>query len=296
MVVKNTWQRILPGRIKNRTSPTGAGKKNVQGTSGGNTEEGSDSPLVIHGDSWPFVEGLCHLGKAGLPGRQIYASHTVAGLFMLLSEHPDAALVMCLRPREHLFLFYALSDYLRHSPATVVCDALYLTDYIVMEMWNCVPVCAPPRHLFPEEEGIPEEGERFLMSLVTRRQGVSRAAPLSGIFHDGNHFVETMSQFLQEYIARKGVSVFQRRILEALLEGKSASVIAADMETSQGRIENHKTMVFSRLGVPCFPHALLYGMKYHLSLQRDLFTESNMLRIRADKEVISGPQSLQNGM
>ncbi|EAB1660187.1 hypothetical protein D4T05_28525 [Salmonella enterica] len=80
-----------------------------------------------------------------------------------------------------------------------------------------------------------------------------------------------MNLYLQEYMAGAGVSVFQRKILEGLLAGKTAPCIAESMGVSTGKVENHKTMMLSRLGMPGFPHAVLYGMKFHSVLQRTPF-------------------------
>ncbi|EAP0946911.1 hypothetical protein B7802_28830 [Salmonella enterica] len=80
-----------------------------------------------------------------------------------------------------------------------------------------------------------------------------------------------MNLYLQEYMAGAGVSVFQRKILEGLLAGKTAPCIAESMGVSPGKVENHKTMMLSRLGMPGFPHAVLYGMKFHSVLQRTPF-------------------------
>lgn len=288
MAVKNSLQHILPGR---RVNPDGTQKqqkrdavKNITGV------PAPDSAMIIHGDNWPLVEGLLHSGKEVLPEHPVYTSHTPSELFTLLSEHPDAGLILCLQPREHIFLFYALSDFLRHTQAVVLCDSVYLTDRVVMEIWNCIPADIPPA--IPA--GIPlrdilrrgeqsAAGKRILMSRLTygypsgyrsRFRGIAahNSAPLFlGTFHDGNDLTGAMNLYLQEYMAGAGVSVFQRKILEGLLAGKTAPCIAESMGVSTGKVENHKTMMLSRLGMPGFPHAVLYGMKFHSVLQRTPF-------------------------
>ncbi|ELO0596439.1 hypothetical protein QY625_004797 [Salmonella enterica] len=285
MAVKNSLQRIIPGR---RVNPDGTQQqqkrdvvKNITGV------PAPDSPVIIHGDNWPLVEGLRHLGKEVPQERPVYTSHTPSELLTLIYEHPNAGLILCLRPREHIFLFYALSGFLRYTQATVVCDSMYFTDRVVMEMWNSIPAVIPLWGTLHGRE-LSATGKRIFMSLFTPGCSSVLPAPLfSGIFHDENDLIDAMNLCLQEYMARAGVSVFQHNILKGLLEGKTASCIAEDMGVSPDKIENHKSMMFRRLGMPTFPHAILYGMKFHSALQRTFFKESNRLCITANKVVLS---------
>ncbi|HAV0158268.1 TPA: hypothetical protein JFV33_005316 [Salmonella enterica] len=291
---KTSLKNILPGLRVNPGSTQQQDLQTVKNMSVSRTGESPDSPVIIHGDNWPLVEGLRHPGKEVLSYRRIYVSHTPSELFTLLSEYPDAGLVLCLQPREHIFLFYALSGFLRYTQATVVCDSVYFTDRVVMDMWNSIPADIPLRDILNRGERSAGRKRIFMSRLTSgyrshiRTVAGHNSAPLfPGTLYDGNNLIDAMNLYLQEYMARAGVSVFQRKILEALLEGKKASCIAESMGVSPGKVENHKTMMFSRLGMPCFPHAVLYGMKFHLALQRTLFKESSRLCTIANKFMLS---------
>lgn len=288
MLINNNLQRIVWEKIKNPddTCRKGRGEK-MQNVSDLRSENNSESSLIIHGDNWPLVEGLCQIGGRMVTEYRIYASHTPRELFTLLYEHPDAMLTLCLKPREHLFLFYALSAFFRHTPATVLCDSFYFSDHVVMDMWNCFPVNRSTWCSLRNEES-PEIWRLFLTYLTTCRKLKKQLAPLFvGIVYDENDFIEIMNQCLLEHIIRAGVSVFQVKILQAILEGKTISCIAKSMGVNEGKIKNHKIMMFSRLNTPSAPHALLFGMKYHLGLQRTLFKEINKSCVMTNKEVLS---------
>ncbi|ECU9164232.1 LuxR C-terminal-related transcriptional regulator [Salmonella enterica] len=262
---RTSLKNILPGL---RVNPGNTRQQDPQTVK--NMSVAPDSPVIIHGDNWPLVEGLHHSGKEILPEYRIYTSHTPSELLTLIYEHPDARLILCLQPREHIFLFYALSGFLRYTKATVVCDSVYFTDRVVMKMWNSIPAGIPPG----DREELFATGKRIFMSSFMAGCSSDQPSPLfSGIFHDENDLTDAMNLYLQEYMARAGVSVFQRKILEALLEGKRTSCIAESMGVCQNKIENHKSMIFRRLEMPTSSHAILYGMRFHSSLQRTSLKE-----------------------
>ncbi|EBX2068622.1 transcriptional regulator, partial [Salmonella enterica subsp. enterica serovar Java] len=95
--------------------------------------------VIIHGDCWPVTTTVVHLVRSVLPGCECEATYTLPVLLQQLSRKPEAALILCLRPREHLFLFYALKQALLKHPVLVISDELLFSDRVVLHNWGDIP-------------------------------------------------------------------------------------------------------------------------------------------------------------
>lgn len=82
---------------------------------------------------------MAHLSRAVLPGSECETTYTLPELLQQLHRTPEATLVLCLRPREHIFLFYALKEVLLYHPALVFSDELLFSDQVVLRHWGELP-------------------------------------------------------------------------------------------------------------------------------------------------------------
>lgn len=68
--------------------------------------------IIVYGDCWPVTIAVAHLVRRFLPGCNCETAYRLPVLLQQLRRKPEAILILCLRPREHLFLFYSLRQIL----------------------------------------------------------------------------------------------------------------------------------------------------------------------------------------
>nr|VUD22873.1 transcriptional regulator [Salmonella sp. NCTC 7297] len=57
----------------------------------------------------------------------------------LQRRKPEAILILCLRPREHLFLFYVLRQALPDYLVMIISDELFFSDWLVLKVYGGIP-------------------------------------------------------------------------------------------------------------------------------------------------------------
>ncbi|EBY1053068.1 transcriptional regulator, partial [Salmonella enterica subsp. enterica serovar Bareilly] len=87
--------------------------------------------VIIHGDCWPVVSAVQFVVKAMRPECRCDVADTLPCLLQSLTETPEAVLILCLRPREHIYLFYALKNLFLDHPVLVISDELLFSDRLV---------------------------------------------------------------------------------------------------------------------------------------------------------------------
>ncbi|ECF1925711.1 transcriptional regulator, partial [Salmonella enterica subsp. enterica serovar Newport] len=98
--------------------------------------------VIVHGDCWPVTTAVAHLVRVLLPGSDCESTYRLPALLQQLRRKPEAILILCLRPREHLFLFYALRRTLPEHPVMVISDELLFSDRVVLKLYGGVPALA----------------------------------------------------------------------------------------------------------------------------------------------------------
>ncbi|ENJ6668425.1 hypothetical protein AB1226_004306, partial [Salmonella enterica subsp. enterica] len=73
--------------------------------------------VIIFGDCWPVVSALENVVHDVNPDCICKTAFDLSSLVYQLTCEPQALLILCLRPREHIFLFYALKEELIYHPA-----------------------------------------------------------------------------------------------------------------------------------------------------------------------------------
>lgn len=59
--------------------------------------------IIVYGDCWPVTIAVAHLVRRFLPGCNCETAYSLPVLLQQLRRKPEAILILCLRPREHLF-------------------------------------------------------------------------------------------------------------------------------------------------------------------------------------------------
>lgn len=95
--------------------------------------------VIILGDCWPVTTAVAHLVRTFLPGSDCESTYRLPALLQQLRRKPEAILILCLRPREHLFLFYALRQVLPEHPVMVISDELLFSDRVVLKVYGGIP-------------------------------------------------------------------------------------------------------------------------------------------------------------
>ncbi|ECI3671077.1 transcriptional regulator, partial [Salmonella enterica subsp. diarizonae] len=78
--------------------------------------------VIIHGDCWPVVSAVQFVVKAMRPECRCDVADSLPCLLQSLTGTPEAVLILCLRPREHIYLFYALKNLLLDHPVLAISD------------------------------------------------------------------------------------------------------------------------------------------------------------------------------
>lgn len=95
--------------------------------------------IIVYGDCWPVTIAVAHLVRRFLPGCNCETAYSLPVLLQQLRRKPEAILILCLRPREHLFLFYSLRQILPDYPVMIISDELFFSDRVVLKVYGGIP-------------------------------------------------------------------------------------------------------------------------------------------------------------
>ncbi|EAZ5736763.1 transcriptional regulator, partial [Salmonella enterica] len=95
--------------------------------------------IIVYGDCWPVTIAVAHLVRRFMPGCNCETAYRQPVLLQQLRRKPEAILILCLRPREHLFLFYSLRQILPDYPVMIISDELFFSDRVVLKVYGGIP-------------------------------------------------------------------------------------------------------------------------------------------------------------
>ncbi|EKC2495920.1 transcriptional regulator [Salmonella enterica] len=248
--------------------------------------------VIVHGDCWPEMTAVQHVVQAIHPEYSCEVTGSLTDLLRFLARTPDALLILCLRPGEHIYLFYALKEVLLDHPALVISDELFFSDRLVLQSWGGLPFTSL-RDIIPLIRAIqkydpppfPPKGElsRFL-SAPTVATGFF-AVPM--IFNSPERLMNYMSLLLHRAITYCGITPAQQKLLNEIYKGKSTlSGMAGMMGMSGKKISQEKERILTKLGMNNRIHALLHGTRFCPEIQRTAFITPDEIRFHSSPGVV----------
>ncbi|EAS0545137.1 transcriptional regulator [Salmonella enterica] len=237
--------------------------------------------VIILGDCWPVTTAVAHLVRTFLPGSDCESTYRLPALLQQLRRKPEAILILCLRPREHLFLFYALRQVLPEHPVMVISDELLFSDRVVLKVYGGIP--ALPEQALEEILIRVRRGEQWSGGERLRVTGALEGfllspAPVTGflevplIFNSPKRLMNCMDHLMHREILACGVSLAQLRLLQEVYRGRGRlSALCGGLNTQEKQIWQDKYRLLVKLGMRNRLRELLFGTRFCKSLQRTPF-------------------------
>ncbi len=261
--------------------------------------------IILYGDCWPVVSAVQSLVTSILPDSQCKVITTLPSLLKQLTRDPRVLLILCLRPREHVFLFYALRQELFDHPALIISDEIFFNDKLMLRVWGDLPcmmhdelsmmvtsqqlcelLTVPPDHC-PEKSRLAD----FLKS-PTLPEGLSEVPQ---IFHLEEPLMDYMSLLLYREMLDRKITPFRMRMLQAIWSGyQTREELIAELDAPKSKIWNEKHRLLIQLGMDARLRNLLYGTRFCLFLQRTAFmspAETEHLRAEAREQLTTGTEN-----
>lgn len=232
--------------------------------------------VIIHGDCWPVVSGTEHVIKSLHPESRCETTFRLTPLLQQLARAPDALLLLCLRPREHLFLFYALKNELLCHPALIFSDELLFSDRVVLHSWGDIPAM-----LHQELTGTvdclrhgksPSPVKGSLVSFLSDPKPAMGSFAVPLIFNNPKRLMNYMSLLMFRTTESCGVTPDQQKLLEEIHRGRhTLSGLKSVLNRDEKKIFQDKNRLLIKLGMKNRLRELLYGTRFCLSQQRTEF-------------------------
>ncbi|EDL9821075.1 transcriptional regulator [Salmonella enterica subsp. enterica serovar Infantis] len=247
--------------------------------------------VIVYGDCWPVTTAVAHLVRTFLPGSDCETTYRLPALLQQLCRKPEAILVLCLRPREHLFLFYALSQALSDHPVMVISDELFFSDRLVLKVYGDIP--ALPEQALAELLIRARQGEEWHGGARLRVTGelevfLLSPAPVTGflevpqIFNNPKRLMNYMDLLMHREMLACGVSPAQQRLLEEVYRGRERlSGLSGRLNVGERQIWQDKYRLLVKMGMKNRLCELLYGTRFCQDIQRTPFmTPEDIEQIR----------------
>lgn len=242
--------------------------------------------VIIFGDCWPVVSALENVVLDVNPDCSCKTASDLSTLVYQLNCEPQALLILCLRPREHIFLFYALKEELIYHPTMVISDELFLSDRLILSTWGNIPCMLHQelevmitsqqlRELSPSNfQHCPEKS--MLTDFLVTPALPSGLSEVPQIFHLEERLMDYMSLLMYREMLKRGLTPFRMRLLEAIWTGhQTRNELAEMLNEPKEKIWNEKHRLLTQLGMPARLRDILYGTRFCLFLQKTPFMPLN---------------------
>ncbi|ECH9340010.1 transcriptional regulator [Salmonella enterica subsp. diarizonae] len=233
--------------------------------------------VIIHGDCWPVVSAVAHLSRAVLPWSECETTYTLPELLQQLHRKPEAMLVLCLRPREHIFLFYALKEVLLYHPALVISDELLFSDRVVLHNWGELPAVLHQELTvivtrIRQNEKLSSRVKSRLTSFLADPKPATGLFAVPLIFNHPKRLMNYMALLMFRATVNCGITPEQQKLLEEVYKGKySLSEMTAVLNRNEKQIWQDKYRLLVKLGMKNRLYELLYGTRFCPEKQRTAF-------------------------
>ncbi|HIB1591965.1 TPA: transcriptional regulator [Salmonella enterica subsp. enterica serovar Muenchen] len=233
--------------------------------------------VIIHGDCWPVVSAVQSVVKAMRPECRCDIADSLPCLLRRLSGAPEAVLILCLRPREHIYLFYALKSLLLDHPVLVISDELLFSDRLVLHCWGDIP-CASYCEIKVIILGLQKSGhcpyplKGRLAKFLSIPECAAGFFEVPLIFNNPKRLMRFMSLLMQRAVMNCGVTSSQQKLLWALYKGHyTLSGVANILNKNERQIWQDKNRLLVKLGMKNRLYELLYGTRFCPDMQRTTF-------------------------
>ncbi|EBB6018992.1 transcriptional regulator [Salmonella enterica] len=236
--------------------------------------------VIIHGDCWPVVSAVAHLSRVVLPGSECETTYTLPELLQQLHRKPEATLVLCLRPREHIFLFYALKEVLLYHPALVISDEMLFSDQVVLHHWGGLSavlhqeITAMVTRIKRHEE-LSCRVESRLFSFLADPKPATGLFTVPLIFNNPKRLLNHMALLMNRAMINCGVTPEQQKLLGEACKGRySLAGLKNRLHKNEKQIWQDKYRLLVKLGMKNRLYELLYGTRFCPDIQRTEFVVS----------------------
>lgn len=251
--------------------------------------------VLLYGDCWPVVSAVQALVTSILPDCKCKAIPGLPSLIQELTRTPQAHLVLCLRPREHVFLFYALRQELADHPTLVISDEFFFSDTVMLSIPGLLPglthkvlspmiiglksceLHSPPSAYYPEKNALTD----FLM-LSPRPAVPEKILP---DFHLEDCLMDHLSLLMYHALTGRGLTTLRIRLLRAIWSGhQNQEELAGLLHVPPRKIWNDKHRLLTQLNMRGSLREILYATRFCDFQQRTAFmspTEAERLRREA---------------
>ncbi|EBR8158559.1 hypothetical protein DOA20_25900, partial [Salmonella enterica subsp. enterica serovar Newport] len=245
------------------------------------------------------------LTTAILPGCRCETAPDLAGLITRLTREPRVPLILCLRPREHVYLFYALLKELRSHPALVISDELFFSDRLILSAWGQLPcmthprlsgmisslrlceLSAPPRAYYPERTPLTDFLDKPPRPVIPA--DTPPDCPLAACLMD------FLSLFMYQTLLSCGLTPFRIRLLRAIWSGhQNQETLGTLLNVHPRKIWNDKHRLLTQLDMKGSLREVIYGTRFCDFLQRTPFmspAEAEQLRRAARTKTAPAPHA-----
>ncbi|EGY1755071.1 transcriptional regulator [Salmonella enterica] len=233
--------------------------------------------VIIHGDCWPVVNTVAHLTRKGLSGCECETTHTLSVLQQQVQRKPEAILLLCLRPREHIFLFYALKQALLYHPVLVISDELLFSDRVVLHCWGELPAMlhqevAATLSRTRQPEKLSSAVKNKLDGFLADPKPATGLFAIPPVFNNPKRLMNYMELLMYRATVNCGVTPDQQKLLEEIHNGQySMPGLKKKLNKNEKQIWQDKYRLLVKLGMKNRLHELFYGTRLSESQQRTPF-------------------------
>ncbi|EBQ9252263.1 transcriptional regulator [Salmonella enterica subsp. enterica serovar Newport] len=249
--------------------------------------------VIVHGDCWPVVTAMAHVVKSALPGSTCSTTYTLPALLQQLSRQPEAALVLCLHPREHIFLFYALKNELLYHPALVISDELLFSDRVILHSWGDIPATGTGAVAMIQHGTMPHPAKGKLADFLSDPKPATGIFAVPQIFTTRERLMNYMSLLMYRASVGCGVTQSQQKLLQEVHRGRhTLAGMTGILNTGTKKIWQDKERLLSKMGMRNRLRELLFGTRFRDDLQRTVFMVPAGADMLYTSEAFAGDQEI----
>lgn len=240
-----------------------------------------DAPVIVYGDCWPVVSAIQALVKGNRSLGNYITATSLPLLIKIIDDEPRAAIILCLRPREHLFLFYALRKRLRQHLTLVISDEFFFNDKMLLRWWGGIPYMplydvsnmVDRYRRYEQAVDISEGVLNGIRSEFFKKMRMSDClTELTESFYSEEQLISYLNILLYRECDRRRLNALQMRLVDEICTNHhTLKEIKCITGFPYMRIWQAKVQVMEKLEISSECHAFVLGIRFISSQQRTPF-------------------------